>query len=575
MDMSPAYQPDPKWATAVPDWEERIMERRSLIPDLPLFDPVAEKALRVFKRLRMPDVFDQPTNGEACDEWVFDLVRVIFGSYDPELKRRMIREFFLLIPKKNGKSSLAAAIIVTAAILNERHEAELLLVAPTKKIAKIAFKQAAGIINLDPELTKLFLVQFHIERIQHRTMLAEIVIKAADSDVITGSKATYILIDETHVFAAKAKAADLFVEIRGSLASRPDGFMLQITTQSKKPPTGVFKQELEKARDVRDGLIVLPVLALLYGLPLKVSKDGGWKDPENWARVNPNLGRSVDLAFLADELLDAERVGPEKLALFASQHHNVQVGMAMLHDRWVGANFWEETGDSSVTLDSILERCEVVVAGIDGGGLDDLLGLTLIGRERESRRWLSWSRAWVNKPVLKLRQEIAPKLEELHDAGELVICETPGQDVEELVGILERVNDAALLPADNAVGLDPEGIAEIFDALLMAGLTEQQMCAVSQGYKLNSAIKGAERKLYSGNLKHADQALMVWCVSNAKTEPRGNAVIVTKAASGTAKIDPVMALFNAVILMSWSPEAAAPKASSPWDDPEFSIRKAG
>jgi hypothetical protein len=48
-----------------------------------------------------------------------------------------------------------------------------------------------------------------------------ILIKAADADVITGSKATFILIDETHVFAQKANAADMFVEIRGSLASRP------------------------------------------------------------------------------------------------------------------------------------------------------------------------------------------------------------------------------------------------------------------------------------------------------------------------------------------------------------------
>ncbi|WP_114286014.1 terminase large subunit [Candidatus Halocynthiibacter alkanivorans] len=574
MDLAPVHQPDPKWATAVPDWEARIMARSSLVPELPLFDAVAEKALRVFKRLRVPDIFGQPTYGEACDAWTFDLVRAIFGSYDPELKRRMIREFFLLIPKKNGKSSIAAAIIVTAAILNERPEAELLLVAPTKTIAGIAFKQAKGIIALDAELTKLFQVQDHILQIKHRTMLAVIFIKAADSDVITGSKATYILIDETHVFAAKAKAAELFVEIRGSLASRPDGFLLQITTQSKKPPTGVFKAEIEKARDVRDGRLVLPLLALMYELPLAVSEKDGWKDPQNWARVNPNLGRSVDPSWLADELLAAERTGPEALALFASQHHNVQIGMAMLHDRWVGANFWEDTTDSSVTFESILARCEVVVAGIDGGGLDDLLGLTLIGRERESRRWLSWSKAWVNKPVLKLRQNIAPKLQELHQAGELVICETPGQDVADLVAIIEQVNEAGLLPASNAVGMDPEGIAEIFDALLQAGLTEQQMCAVSQGYKLNSAIKGAERKLYSGNLIHADQALMIWCVANAKTEQRGNAVIVTKAVSGSAKIDPVMALFNAVLLMAWSP-VVTPLVSSPWDDPEFSIRKAG
>jgi phage terminase large subunit-like protein len=48
---------------------------------------------------------------------------------------------------------------------------------------------------------------------------------------------------------------------------------------------------------------------------------------------------------------------------------------------------------------------------------------------------------------------------------------------------------------------------------------------------------------------------MAWCVGNAKVEPKGNAIVITKQASGTAKIDPLMALLNAVSLMALNPAA--------------------
>ena len=401
----------------------------------------------------------------------------------------------------------------------------------------------------------MFHVRGHIKQIIHRTTEAVIKVLSADGDVVTGSKATYVLIDETHVLGSKSKASEIFLELRGGLASRPEGFLLQITTQSKKPPSGQFKKELEAARAVRDGTRKAPVLAVLYELPPATAKDDGWKDPALWGLVNPNLGRSVSLDYLRDQFERAEADGRDAMALFASQHLNVQIGQGLIDGRWAGTGFWQSSICKDLTLDSLIDRCEVIVAGIDGGGLDDLLGLTFIGREKKSKRWMSWSKAWAHEIVLTRRRSIAGELQDFRDAGQLTICTRPTQDVDEVVDLICKVRDAGLLPDRDAIGLDPEGVAAILDALIEAEIAEDQLRGVSQGYKLNGAIKGAERKLFDGTLVHADQPMMTWCVSNAKTEHRGNATVVTKAESGTAKIDPLMALFNAVVLMNQNPEA--------------------
>lgn len=49
--------------------------------------------------------------------------------------------------------------------------------------------------------------------------------------------------------------------------------------------------------------------------------------------------------------------------------------------------------------------------------------------------------------------------------------------------------------------------------------------------------------------------MMAWSVGNAKVEPKGNAIAITKQAAGCAKIDPLMALFNATSLMALNPES--------------------
>jgi phage terminase large subunit-like protein len=551
----------PTWSTANLDWKRNIRERRSLIPFAPLFPASADAKMAVFTSLKIVDVPGRPTFGEASDQWLLDFVAAIFGAYDPETGQQMIREFLLLISKKNTKSTLAAGIMLTELICGWREEDENLILAPTIEVAGNSSKPAFAMIRADDELAELLHIQEHIRLITHRVTKATLKVVAADSATVSGKKASRVLVDELWLFGKKSTADSMLREATGGQVSRPEGYTLYLTTQSDEPPAGVFKEKLAYFRDVRDGVINDPEsLPVLYEFPDEMVKAGEHLDPANFYVTNPNLGLSVSQKWLESEFRKVENAEDGTKQVFYAKHLNVEIGVGLRHDAWVGALYWQaacaapEVWDGS--LDQFLEIVEVVVAGGDGGGLDDLMGLALLGRHKVTKQWLLWCRAWAQQDVFDRRKDIASKLNDFAAEGSLVKCLTPTQDLIEVADLLERVKDLGLFPEQAAIGLDPQGITSLVDELTGRGFTIDQIPAISQGFRLSGAVWGTERKLKDGTLIHAGQALMAWCAGNAKAEQRGNAVLITKQVAGKAKIDPLIAAFNAVVLMSRNPEAA-------------------
>lgn len=553
--------------TSCPDWADRLINRRSIIPP-PLFASEAEYAINIFKNLHIPDLgrtipdpdveggMRPPRFGEVCDEWVFDFVRAVFGGFDRERGEQVIREYALLISKKNSKSTLAAGIMLTALIMCWREDEEHLILAPTKEVADNSFKPAAAMVAADPELSAMFNVQPHLRTITHRINRASLRVVAASVKAASGKKAGRVLVDELWIFGGIENADGIIMEATGGLVSRPEGWVIYLTTQSDEAPAGVFKQKLDYWRDIRDGVVENPnVLPVLYEFPKEMLDSKAYLDPANAYITNPNLGRSVSEAFIRSGLIENQNKKDGSFQKFLAKHLNVQIGLLLRQDRWAGADFWESRGDPTLTLGALVERSEAIVAGIDGGGLDDMLGLSIMGRERGTGNWLHWARAWVHPISLERNEETAPRMRDLIAAGEVSLVEAPGEDVAEIVGILDPLRVEGKFPAKNAIGVDAAGISAIVQALQEVGFTEDHLAAVPQGWRLNGAILTVERKLAGAQITHGASALMEWCVGNARTVQVGNAVTINKSASGRGKIDPLMATFDAATMLALNPVA--------------------
>jgi phage terminase large subunit-like protein len=537
-------------STACLDWERRIVARESLIAFPPAYPDLAAEAWEIIGGFRLVDVVGQPLIRDSSLPWLREFVEAIFGSEGPD-GRRIINEFFLMVSKKNAKSTIAAAIMLCALILNWRASAEMLILSPTKEIADNSYKPIRDMIKADPELEAMLKVQDHFRTITHNDTRATLKVVAADSDAVSGKKASFVFVDELHEFGKQPKASNMLLEATGGLTSRPEGFVIYATTQSADPPAGVFKEKLDYARKVRDGRVsdhrFLPVI---YEFPAAMLEAGAHRDLNNAYVTNPNWGKSVDIERITQLHGQAIEGDEGKFKEFLAKHLNVEIGLNLRSDRWAGADFWEQQTVPVFSLDQLIERAEVITAGIDGGGLDDLLGYSAIGRCKTTRQWLVWCHAWAHPSVLERRKEIAARLQDFARDGHLTLVERIGDDVAEVADISAKLYETGKL---DKIGVDPAGLGGILDAMLEAGVPEDVIVGISQGWKMTGAIKTAERKLAEGVMVHAGQPMMAWCVGNAKVEPRGNAVIITKQASGSAKIDPFLAMLNAVSLMERCP----------------------
>ena len=521
---------------------------RVFIPP-PFFPETAAKYNNNFNKLRIADLLNTPSIAEIGDIWYKDFANAFFGSVDIEKRERLIQEFFVLIPKKNAKSTAAALIMLACLISNKYRGAEFALIASSKEVVANAFIPIREAIELDNNL-KSFLKYSFDEReksgyVQDLRTGAVLKIVTPLMKTNQGKKWQGVLIDEIALWQDIKNSVSILNEISGNLVNKKDAFIIYLTTQSHEPPKGIFKALLEKARRIAKGgideILKNKFLPILYEFSDDEIKKEYHKDPTKWHLVNPSLGISVDLERLKQMQIDAINAGAESEREFYAKYLNVEITVSTSGNFWKGADYWQQC-EKRISLATVLDKSALLYIGIDGGGLDDLTGLAVLGLTA-SGEWLVWCKAYCYQSALN-RAGLAVKLKDFEKKGEVFIADKLGDDSKQLTADIVDILSKGKV---NKIGIDPRGIGEILINLKNAGVNETLIEPINQGVSLQNAVVILERRLAQKEVIISQSDLMRFCVSNAVLEQRGDDYFLSKKSS-QFKIDPLMALLNCVAL---------------------------
>ncbi|MCG8537777.1 MAG: terminase large subunit [Pseudomonadales bacterium] len=536
---------------ACPDWQARL-SRHELPLDWAAVYPVlnqkrANHVVSLLEKMRIPDLPEKPTLKGNVGQWFFQVAKLAAGGLQPD-GTQLVKSLLVVVPKKNSKTSGGAALMLALMLMNPRPNAEFLLVGPTQAITEIAFRQASGIIQADPGLAQRFHIREHLKRIEHKPSGAFLSIKSFDERIITGTKASVILLDECHLLNSD-RASRIIGQLKGAGAAIKESQLLMITTMSDTPASGWWKSELNKARQIRDGESDIEHYVPLIWEPAPEERKNLSLlcQPDVFKRTNPNLGHSVSMGWIKTSLKEALNSGEDETRRFLSQHCNAEFSQFTTNAaNWAGAEHWHKYSRSHQDLEWILRECPQISIGFDGGGSDDLSAVSVLGVK--SAHWHVWCRCWVEPVALGRRKSISSLLNDFAEQGDLIIAPT-GEEVAFLVELAGRVEALGTL---KGVGVDPAGIAgEIAELVKDDFSLADKVISVPQGFKLRPGWLAIERNLKRGRLTHAGQPIMDWCVSNCKMAESG---LITKKVSGVGKIDPAVALASAAMVHLNQPE---------------------
>jgi len=243
--------------------------------------------------------------------WQHFIVMNLFSWVHKETGYRRFNVAYISMARKNGKSTLISAIALYMLRADHEESAEIYCAANSREQASMVFDQVKDTINRTPGLLKSLDPQHNA--IHHRKSLSFLKKVSNESRTLDGLNVHCAILDEIHEF----KNDKLWNVFRGGMGSRRQPLLIGITTAGLDKSRFGFQQE-EYTKAVLEGTQDAPNY---FGIIFSIDDDDKPEDEATWIKANPNLGISVSLRDLQDQLRES-KISAVKLADFMAKKMN-------------------------------------------------------------------------------------------------------------------------------------------------------------------------------------------------------------------------------------------------------------
>ena len=314
--------------------------------------------------------------------WQKAMLAAMFGLVNEE-GNPQFREIVLLVARKNGKSVIAASI---ASLIWRTHGygTRVFCVAPKVEQSSIIYDGIWNMVQLDPEWQELKELSQEKDT-QHRkiyddSMLArhrqsDLAIPGSNSTVkkvsymsrdLNGYNPSVTICDEIASWSGRGMQA--FETLRSAMGARPDSFIVACTT-SGYVNESVYDELMKRStRFLLGDSKETRLLPFLYMID-DIEK---WNDINELRKSNPNLGVSVPVSYLLDEIAIAEGSLPKR-SEFIVKYCNLKQNSSAA---WLDATTVEKAVSEPLNVDDFA-GCYAVM-GIDLSRTTDLTCATLV-----------------------------------------------------------------------------------------------------------------------------------------------------------------------------------------------------